>query len=225
MKENREKLIVVRKRLLTALILNLIIFTGLAQKRKSFEGKIVFETHSSFDSIFNKGESQLTEVYIKNGKTRSENFSPQGKISVTIMDNINNTSINLIEKDGKKWAIKSTTFSNETNMNDVKVVLSKETKKIAGYVCERVELINKTENSSPGFIVYFTRDFAPQEFEIFHSAMLKEIDGLILEIQMPFFNMISSAKTISIEKIPNEKFTIPKGYKEISEEEYKKLKK
>jgi hypothetical protein len=95
-----------------------------------------------------------------------------------------------------------------------KIVLTEETKVIAGYQCKKV-IVDFIDEDVPDFSAYYTYDIKIKKPN--WSSPLSEIDGVLLEYELEKYNLrmhLTADKIIGGE-IADELLSIPKDYEEI----------
>ena len=164
-------------------------------------------------------------VYFKNGKTRTETKSGTGT-RVILADTATGDVYSCIESRGRKIALK---ISRES-LNHAKgrisrgipeIVISGETKLIAGVKCRRATIIYK-EKVPPYDVWYTTEVEAPNSTE----SRVEGLDGYIMESKTPVKGVTVMSTCTRLEKIavPDSLFRVPFGYKVTDMEELLKKK-
>lgn len=149
-------------------------------------------------------------TYFKDGKSRSETSAGMGMKSITI--STPQEVIVLLDMMGDKKAVRKN-LNNSDKSSSIKV--TDEERKIAGYICHKAIV---SEGGEDKVEVWFTKDIvgggtwggsfdkikgAPMEFAIDNKGM----------------KMKMTALSVSAEKVDSKMFEVPKGYKEMTEEE------
>ncbi|HIE16496.1 MAG TPA: hypothetical protein EYP69_06195 [Bacteroidales bacterium] len=103
----------------------------------------------------------------------------------------------------------------------MKLEETKETKIIAGMLCKKVKVI--FPDTSENFDIYYTNEIEIKNANWnnpFHS-----INGVLLDYQIKMFGIKTHIIATSIEfvEVPDETFSIPDGYKEVSKEEMEEV--
>ncbi|WP_298306620.1 GLPGLI family protein [Flavobacterium sp.] len=105
-------------------------------------------------------------------------------------------------------------------IDDTKWVLTKESKKIQGYLCYKATTVSTVKNSAGTFKRTIIAWYCPMIPASFGPKGYGGLPGLILELQDR--NIIIGATKIEL-KTKDAKIEIPKNGKLVTEEEYKKL--
>jgi len=159
---------------------------------------------------------------IKGNKARSEMVMSMGK-TVSISDGDNKTAITLMDMMGQKLAIQSNYEEIMKEMADspeAKVEVTSETKEIAGYTCKKAVVTIPEEEME--IIVYYTEELGTSALN-FDNPQFKDINGVMLEFEMPNESFSMHFTAISVEKknVDDSEFTIPEGYQIKTKEELK----
>lgn len=207
-----------------------LMFTHLATKsvaQPMSEGKITFEISYPDSDIPDEQMAMMPtemEMYIKDDKTRVEMTMGMGMSNVTIVDNKTKTATTLMDMMGNKMAIKSSEEEYkkqraQRGVEDYKIEKTNETKTIAGYACKKAVVTGKDGT----FDIYYAPDIVVKNSE-WHSEY-KGIDGFPMEyrINQGRMNMQMTAKKVAAQKVDDKLFTIPDGYKEMTQDEMKKM--
>lgn len=208
------------KRLITALSL---VFATVAAFAQPFEGKILFtmDYPKLPDPSMASMMPKESVSYFKGGKTRVEMNMAMGVKNVTIADSDAKTAVSLIDMMGQKFAI--TTDANnpeaEKAVEEAKVTVTKDSKKIAGYNCTKAVIETKDGDKQE---VWFTKDLKLPKGHV--NGPMKKIDGSVLQygINQNGMEMVLTAKEVVKEKVSDDKFAIPADYKKMTQEEFMK---
>ncbi len=203
-----------------------LLFSGLSYSQKPFKGVIEYDIIYESEKEANRKESDKIlplgmKIFYRSPKVKIEIANQIGK-SVIIGDAEEESTVVLLDVLGSKLAIKNTKAEREKAMGDLPKVLiryTENTKTIAGYLCEEVEII-QGENTMNAF---FT-----EEIKIENPNWLteyKDINGVLLEYTQISDNMKTRyiAKKIEKMNIKKKEFEIPENYKQISKQELTKL--
>jgi predicted RNA-binding protein len=152
-------------------------------------------------------------TYFKEGKSRSETNAGMGVKSVTI--STSKEVVMLIDMMGDKKAIRQDISKIDKSNN---VNITEEEKRIAGYVCRKAILSSGGDDKVE---VWFTKDIVGGGT---WGGSFDKIKGAPMEyvIENSGMKMKMTALSVSAEKVDAKIFEIPKGYKEITEEELRK---
>jgi GLPGLI family protein len=159
---------------------------------------------------------------IKGNKSRSEMVMMMGK-TVSISDGDAKTTIVLMDMMGQKIAVQSTPEEVQSELDKgpkTSVNVTGETKDILGYTCKKAIITFEGEDTE--VIVYYTDELGTKALN-FDNPQFKDIDGLMLEYEIPEeeFNMQFTAVTIEKTNVDDSAFTIPEGYQIKTIEEMK----
>ena len=211
-------------------ILFLMVFLGPAaiMALKPFEGVITYNITYP-DSKFTESQLQMFPkiftVSVKGTKARTELIMGMMGNQITINDCNENTVINLIDVMGQKYYTKKTSQDIEKEIAKepaAKVVLTNETKTIAGYTCKKAIVTTEEDGEKTTLEVFFTTEIGGKGAN-FDSPLYKDIDGVMMEFLMktPQFMMKFSASSVERKSIASKDFEIPSDYKLTTEEELK----
>ena len=192
---------------------------------KSFEGVIVFDVEFQSSALPPEAlamlEGSKVTTYLKPGKSRVEmQMGPSQNI--TIVDHKAKTSVTLTDMMGEKIMLKTNLAEEnkkETGKTDIKYVEG--TKEISGYKCKKAEVtVTQEDGTTNKMDVYYTEDL-PYD-ESYSSNGMKGLKGFPLEysISNGMIDMHFKAKSITKESVPDSRFDIPEGYKEMTKEEF-----
>jgi len=159
---------------------------------------------------------------IKGNKSRSEMVMMMGK-TVSISDGDAKTTIVLMDMMGQKIAVQSTPEEVQSELDKgpkTSVNVTGETKDILGYTCKKAIITFEGEDTE--VIVYYTDELGTKALN-FDNPQFKDIDGLMLEYEIPEeeFNMQFTAVSIEKTNVDDSAFTIPEGYQIKTIEEMK----
>ncbi len=194
---------------------------------KPFEGVITYKITYP-DSKFS--ESQLAmfpkvlTVSIKGSKSRTD-LQMTGMTTVTIADYVDKTSVSLMNMMGQKYAIKQTTAEIESKNaaeGQTTVVLSEETKVIAGYTCKKVVVTVNDDGAKSTFEAWYSSELG-SKLANFNSPLYKDVDGGLLEFLMKNQEVSMKFTATSVEKksLQAKDFEIPSDYTLTTEDELK----
>jgi GLPGLI family protein len=194
---------------------------------KSFEGVISYDVSIQSASLppeviaMMKGSEMKT--YTNGEKSRIElNFAMTQ--SVTILDHKAKTSVRLIDLMGKKYMIKTKDDDAPKDAPKMEIKYVDGTKVIAGYNCKKAEMtITDKDNVKHTYEVYYTPDLP--YYGNFKNG-IKGLKGFPMEysIHSPESDMSMhfTVKSVIKESVSADKFIVPEGYKETTEEEMMK---
>lgn len=194
---------------------------------KDFKGVITYKITIEGSSVTDDMKAMMPKTMImtiKGNKTRSEMSMGMGK-TVSITDADDKSTITLMDMMGQKFAIQSDydeIMKDLAETPDVKVDVTNETKDILGYTCKKAIISNPEDNTE--MIVYFTNELGSKALN-FSNPQFKDIDGLMLEFEIPneMFSMHFTAVSIDKKNVDDSEFTIPDGYQIKTKEEVKNM--
>jgi GLPGLI family protein len=211
------------------LLLSVLLFAGFTLSAQNFEGKIVFEI--SFPEFSDPQMAAMLPkeavAYFKKSKSRMEMNMMMGMRNVTISDGVAKSSVTLMDIMGQKYAVESKEVNPDQKkmVEEAKVTVAKEQKKIAGYLCTKAVIempVSSTSKEITKMEMWFTKDlsFNPD----FVGGPMSKIDGSVLEfeIKQSGMNMKLSAKEVVKQPVSDELFVVPTAYKKTTPEELKK---
>lgn len=191
---------------------------------KDFKGVITYKVTVTGSGVTDEVKAMMPKTMvltIKDNKTRSEMVMGMGK-TVAISNADTKTSVVLLDMMGQKMAIQSTMEDIQKELDEspsFTVEKSSETKEIAGYTCKKA-----TIRSDEGIeIIVFYTDELGTGAAYFDDPQFKDIEGVMLEFEMPSEGMSMKFTAISVEKknVSDTDFEIPEGYEVKSAEEMK----
>ena len=190
---------------------------------KDFKGVISYKITIEGSGVTEEMKAMMPKTMtmtVKGNKARTELIMGMGK-TVNISDGDNKTSINLMDMMGQKIAFQSTTddiMKEMANAPETKVEITSETKEVAGYTCKKA-IVTIPEDDME-IIVYFTDELGSMALN-FDNPQFKEIDGLMLEFEIPneMFSMHFTAISVEKKNVDDSEFTIPEGYQIKTKEE------
>ena len=217
------------KRNLTISWLFIAVFTLFSFQTfaKEFKGVVTYKISIEGSGVTDEMKAMMPKTMtmtVKGNKARMEMIMSMGK-TVTITDGDAKTSISLMDMMGQKIAIQSTPeeiMKDLTDGPEVKVEVTSETKDILGYTCKKA-IITSVEDDLE-MIVYFTEELGSKELN-FDNPQFKDINGLMMEFEMPneMFSMHFTAVSVEKKNVEDSEFTIPEGYQIKTKEEMKSM--
>ena len=192
---------------------------------KEFKGVVTFKITVEGSGVTEEMKTMMPKTMtmtVKGNKARSEMIMSMGK-QISITDGDNKTNTTLIDMMGQKIAIQSTTdeiMKEIAEAPEVKVDITSETKDILGYTCKKAIITNVEDDTE--IIVYFTEELGTKELN-FDNPQFKDINGMMLEFEIPneSFNMKFTAVSVEKKNVEDSEFTIPEGYQIKTKEELK----
>jgi hypothetical protein len=210
------------------LVVLLFFFSGgILMAAKPFEGIITFKITYP-DSKFTESQlamfPKLLTVTIKPPKSKTEISTSMGN-QVEIMDYTDKSKVGLINMMGQKYAIKQTYEDIQKENADAPkstVVLSPDTKTVAGYLCKKAIVTVDDDGQKTTFEVYYSNELGTS-IANFDNPVYKDIDGVLMEFttKTPQFAMKFSATDVSKKSISAKEFEIPADYTITTKEELK----
>lgn len=140
-------------------------------------------------------------------------INTQNETVVTLMDNHGDKYLIRTDKKGYEQDVKKYQGTQFTDQD--------ETREIAGYKCRKA--IGKNEDGST-FDVYYTMDILPENR--FYNRRFMNLKGIPLEFEIIIkagSKMRAVATKVDLSPVPASTFDEPKGYKEITQDELKKI--
>lgn len=214
------------------IILAAVVVTGLTTvntscAQKPFtEGKIVYSiTYPDMEMDNQMAAMMPTEqvVYVKGMMTRTDFSMGMGINSSSIMNGKTGDMIALTDMMGTKSAVRLSAdeikkASEKSKSGTPKVTLTSETKVIAGFTCKKAVV---TTDNGGKLDIYFTDNI---NSKLAGMSDYKEIKGFPMEysVEQSGIKMKFSAKSVTPEKVSDDKFSIPADYKVMTQEEMRK---
>ena len=213
-------------RYLTLFVSLFMLATGAARAQKTLSEGAVFydisvQTGSNQPQMADMFDGAKAIMYLRGSLSRAELNSALGSTS-TIYDHRNGTGMVLRDFGSQKLLIRLTR-DNWTDKNrkyeGITFKNTGETKKIAGYTCEKAEARLKDGTT---FTVYYTREVVIENVE--YDPQFRSLPGLALEYESQVGNLKVkyTASRVSFDPVPMQKFEGPKagsGYREMTYEE------
>lgn len=198
------------------------IMLGMGMTAKDFKGVITYKVSVTGSAVTDEIKAMMPKTMtlkVKDNKSRSEMIMGMGT-TVAISDAETKTTIALIDMMGQKIAVKSTMEDIQKELDEspeFTVEKSSETKEILGYKCKKA-IIRSDEGTE--IIVFYTDELGSGS-TYFDDPQFKEIDGLMLEFELPNEGMSMKFTATNIEKktISDSEFEIPEGYQVKTREE------
>jgi GLPGLI family protein len=183
---------------------------------KDFTGVITYKITLQGSGITDEMKTMMPKTMImtiKGNKSHTEMVMGMGK-TVSIANADDKSSITLIDMMGQKIAIQSTYEDIMEEMDkspELDVKVTGETKTICGYVCKKAIITHPDEDIE--IFVYFTEELGSKDLN-FDNPQFKDINGVMLEFEMPNeqFTMQFIATSVEKKKVDDSMFTIPDGY-------------
>ena len=207
------------------LLLTVFLFSSFITPPKEFKGVITYKVTLTGSGVTDEMKNYMPKTMtlsIKGNKSRSEMVMMMGK-TVSISDGDAKTTIVLMDMMGQKIAVQSTPEEVQSELDKgpkTSVNVTGETKDILGYTCKKAIITFEGEDTE--VIVYYTDELGTKALN-FDNPQFKDIDGLMLEYEIPEeeFNMQFTAVSIEKTNVDDSAFTIPEGYQIKTIEEMK----
>jgi GLPGLI family protein len=200
----------------------LFLLPAVPSLAKDFKGTITYKVTVTGPEVTDEVKAMMPKTMvlkISGGKTRSEMVMGMGK-TVVIADAETKTSVILMDIMGQKMAVESTTEDIMKELNEspeYKMEKTSETKNILDYTCKNAII---TSDEGIEISVFYTEELGNGAI-YFDDPQFKEIEGMMLEFEIPNqgVNMKFTAISIDKKKISDSEFEIPEDYKVMSKEE------
>ncbi len=213
-----------KKPLIVSFLLSAIfLFSSFMASAKEFKGVITYKVTISGSGVTEEMKNMMPKTMImsiKGNKARTEMTMMMGK-TVSITDGDAKTNTTLMDMMGQKIAVQSTSeeIAKEIEKSPKTTVnITGETKDILGYTCKKAIITFEEEDLE--IIVYYTDELGSQALN-FDNPQFKDIDGVMLEFEIPNeqFSMQFTASSIEKTNVDDSAFTIPEGYQVKTKEE------
>jgi GLPGLI family protein len=163
---------------------------------------------------------------IKGGSSRNESSSSMGTM-VEITNADQKFTVSLLNIMGKKLAIRKTMAELSKDLSQEakpSVVLSPETKMIAGYSCKKAVITVEKNGKKTTFEIWYSPDLGGRESN-FGNPVYQDIDGVLMEftLQERNYTMKYSAASVEKKSIDDSQFQIPADYTLTTEQELKQM--
>lgn len=209
----------------STLLISVFLLSSFVSPPKEFKGVITYKITVSGSSVNDEMLTMMPKTLtlsVKGNKSRAEMVMMMGK-TVAISDGDAKTSIVLMDMMGQKIAIQSNQEEIQAEIDQApktSVNVTGETKEILGYTCKKAIITIEGEDTQ--LIVYYTDELGSQALN-FDNPQFKDIDGLMLEYEIPQeeFTMQFTATSIEKTNVDDSAFTIPEGYQIKTKEEMK----
>jgi GLPGLI family protein len=194
---------------------------------KEFKGVITYKITIEGSGVTDEMKAMMPKTMtmtVKGNKAKMEMIMSMGK-TTTITDGDTKSTISLMDMMGQKLAVKSTTEEIMKDLADspeVKVEVTTETKDILGYSCIKA-IVTSVEDDTE-MIVYFTEELGTKDLN-FDNPQFKDINGLMMEFEMPdaMFSMHFTAVSLEKKNVEDSEFEIPEGYQVKTKDEIKSM--
>jgi len=210
-------------------VLFLISINSYAQsdKQQITSGKIIFDIsypESQFDEKTMANLPSESVMLFKGDKVRVDVSMPMGKTTV-ISDNSNGTGTMLMNMMGNKWAIninRDEMLKQKDQEGKTKVVVTNETKSIAGFKCKKAIVSIMVKNEEKSFDAWFTKEL---KIKNSFSSQIEGIDGFLMEFvsSQNGMSMKMTARSLESMSVSDSEFVIPEGYQVKTMDELKNM--
>ncbi|MCW3085686.1 MAG: hypothetical protein JWP12_3052 [Bacteroidetes bacterium] len=217
------------RKILVVATLALLSITNLsAQKNTPFEGIVTYSISFEGSGLPQEALSMLNGAelvsYIKGDKRRTDmNMAIQSTTS--IIDEKNQEVVTLMDIMGQKYLIRTKSDELKKEQEDgpeLSIKYVDGTKDIAGYKCKKAEITVKGKDGKEEMVtIYYTEEIPTSDIK----SVYKGLKGYPMEYQITQggIKMTFTAKSVSKDPVPDNKFELPKdGYKEMTMEEFQK---
>jgi GLPGLI family protein len=198
------------------LFLMLLVFGNVYSqntKHSVYSAKVTYKVTAISDKTVAEKPIEFI-LFMKKDMSRLEMQSEEGK-TVMISDNLANIGYILMNTTDQKMAMKmdrSTTMKQNDVDPEPKVVLTRESKIIAGYTCYKAIITAKTKEGENVYNVWFTNDI---KGNYSYDTKIKGINGLMME-----FDSVKDGKTYKMvatkveldDNLSDELFKVPSDY-------------
>lgn len=216
----------------TVLLFILTGFGFLSAQKKMSEGVIMMEI-TNIDSddpavadMLSNMLGSTQDIYFSKGKQKLSMNMMGGLISMNIFTDLESKeSRSYMDMMGQKMLIKAPISEDDNESQDVEITEDPtKTKVIAGYPCKFARIRAKDSGDLDAYVDMYFTDEIKLVGSVSSQINTGAIKGAPLEYSVvsPGFKMVYSTVKIS-DKLPKDAFNEPKGYKEISQEEFQKM--
>jgi len=219
------------KQIFLFLLVSTLSISSFAQKKMK-EGVIVLELTEiesddpQMSAMLGSMKGGTLETVFSPDMQKTTNSMMGGMINTTVFIDIKNKKTKtFMDMMGNKVAIKATGDETESDLDsDIDIKKTGETKTIKGYTAHKYIITPKSKDMEGGeFVVYVAEDIQLGAINLSQGLNTSKIKGAPLEMSMNVqgMKMVFTAKTVS-DTLPKDAFKEPKGYKEMTMEEFQK---
>ena len=152
-----------------------------------------------------------------------------GMNTTSIADSKTGNSVALMNLLGSKYAIETNgdaeNLENDKFLKNTIVDVTNETKTIADYLCKKaiVKVTDPETKKITEMDVWFAKDLNVNNG--FAKGPFKKIEGTMLEfsLEQQGMNMNFQASSITKQKVDDQMFVVPEGYKKMTQEDLMKM--
>lgn len=199
--------------------------TQAQKKSKNTEGKIIYEITLDGEVEGMMAAMLPSEIIMKfkGTKCRTEMATAMAE-NITLSDQKNpNEGLILLDVMGSKYAMKvdpAKVEEQKKNLPEFEIINSAETKEIAGFMCKKAVMKNKSNNEET--YIYYSDALPYLENSL--TSQFKNIQGMPLEFNTKLngITMTIRAKSVEKIKIADAEFVASSEYKLVTEEELMK---
>lgn len=209
--------------LLVVILTTVLINESYSQKKsKVSEGRVIYEISLDGEIDGMMAAMLPTEIVMKfkGTKCRTEMVTAMAE-NITLSDQKDpNAGLILLDVMGSKYAMKvdpAKIEEQKKKLPEYDVTISTETKEIAGYMCKKAILKNKSNNEET--YIFYSESLPFLENSL--TSQFKNLQGMPLEFnsKMNGLNMTMKAKSIEKLKIADSEFIASPEFKLVTEEE------
>jgi len=183
----------------------------------NFEGVVTYSVSTDNQQAKSMLQGSSLKVYMKGNKTKACSDMGMQKITVFADDKTPDDPTILVEIMGNKYQLKNDPTKKEDKSPVIKY--TDETKQIAGYTCHKAEVTSKDkQGQSVTTDVYYTDQLPAYTGP---KGQFKGLKGFPLEysVQQRGISILYSATSVDRKSITDDTFTVPSGYKVMTQEE------
>jgi GLPGLI family protein len=213
-----------KKNSLSVLIVIVSLLTfNLSVAQKAFtEGRIVYEISFPADDLDPQMKAMMpTEsvVYVKGAMSRTELSMAMGMSSASIMNSKTGEVTALTDFMGNKTYMNVSADKNSKSSDKPAIENLSETKKIAGYDCKKAKI--KLKDGSE-MMVFYTDKISTRLSGVPGG---KDLGGFPMQysVNQMGMKMTFTAKSVTAEKVSDDLFKVPAGYKFVTPEDLQKM--
>lgn len=203
-----------------------MILLSVQVNAKDFKGVISYKITYSGDDINDQMKAFLPKVMtirFKGMLTRTDIIMGMGK-TVKIKNGEDKSVITLIDMMGQKIAVKTSAEEVQKDLESemsASVEVMNETKEILGHTCKKAVITMTGETGNEDIIVVYFTESLGNNSNYFDTPEFKDIDGIMLEFEIPTpeFTMKFTASSIEKKNVSKTDFEIPEDFEIKTQEE------
>ena len=210
------------------LAIGFIIFSGALSNAycQISEGKITYDISYPESGLDEETLAMLpteSNTVFKSDKMRIDMKMGMGMNNIILVDNAKKEVHLLMDMMGNKMDMLMTDKDIDKEIKDegeYTITKKEGTRQIAGYPCNKALI--KTKDGKE-FSVWYTKEIKVKNAN--WNNQFKSIDGFLMEFRLNQngLTMEMTAREVSIEKVNDDVFNIPPGYKVMSKEDLKRM--